>query len=308
MKIKLPNRKPAPPQNRPPKLKLKASIASRRRSPVAPVIEEDNEDFVEESEPNMKLSHAFVVVLVLHVIAVAGVLAFNSIKARQAAVFSAMKDEPAKVASTGSSAATADPATANASAPDTGAGGTGGDMAAPSNGGSAPAPQNVPSAPVAPSASATPEPAASQSVAAAPGTTTHQVQPGETLVKIASDYGVSVAELEKANSITDPKKIQIGTTLTIPAGASTPKASTPATPAAPAAAAETATASPGASSVADSGKVYTVAKGDNPWKIAKKLKVPYADLLALNGITDPRKLQIGQKLKVPAKTTGSAKK
>jgi LysM repeat protein len=304
MKIKLPNRKPAPPQNRPPKLKLKASIASRRRSPVAPVIEEDNEDFVEESEPNMKLSHAFVVVLVLHVIAVAGVLAFNSIKARQAAVFSAMKDEPAKVAS----AATADPAAANASAPDTGAGGTGGDMADPSNGGSAPAPQNVPSAPVAPSASATPEPAPSQPVAAAPGTTTHQVQPGETLVKIASDYGVSVAELEKANSITDPKKIQIGTTLTIPAGASAPKASTPATPAAPAAAAETAAASPEAGSVADSGKVYTVAKGDNPWKIAKKLKVPYADLLSLNGITDPRKLQIGQKLKVPAKTTGSTKK
>lgn len=308
MKIKLPNRKPAPPQNRPPKLKLKASIASRRRSPVAPVIEEENEDFVEESEPNMKLSHAFVVVLVLHVIAVAGVLAFNSIKARQAAVFSAMKDEPAKLASTGASAATAEPAIANASAPDTGAGGSGGDMTDPSNGGAAPAPQNVPSAPVAPSASATPEPAASQP-AAAPGTTTHQVQPGETLVKIASDYGVSVTELEKANSITDPKKIQIGTTLTIPASASAPaKASTPTTPAAPAAAAETAGTSSAASGVADSGKVYTVAKGDNPWKIAKKLKVPYADLLSLNGITDPRKLQIGQKLKVPAKTTSSTKK
>jgi LysM repeat protein len=306
MKIKLPNRKPAPPQNRPPKLKLKASIASRRRSPVAPVIEEENEDFIEESEPNMKLSHAFVVVLVLHVIAVAGVLAFNSIKARQAAVFSAMKDAPAKVASTGASAATADPATANASAPDTGSGSSGGDMADPSNGGSAPAPQNVPSAPVAPSASATPEPAASQSVAGS-GTTTHQVQPGETLVKIASDYGVSVAELEKANSITDPKKIQIGTTLTIPAGASAPaKATTPA--AAAPAAAEAAAASPAESSVADSGKVYTVAKGDSPWKIAKKLKVPYADLLSLNGITDPRKLQIGQKLKVPAKTTVSKKK
>jgi len=303
MKIKLPNRKPAPPQNRPPKLKLKASIASRRRSPVAPVIEEENEDFVEESEPNMKLSHAFVVVLVLHVIAVAGVLAFNSIKARQAAVFSAMKDQPAKLASTDTSAAAADPAAANTSAPDTGAGGTGAD---PSNGGAAPAPQNVPSAPVAPNASATPEPAASQS-AAAPGTTTHQVQPGETLVKIASDYGVSVAELEKANSITDPKKIQIGTTLNIPAGASAPaKATTPAATAP--ASAEAAAASPAESSVADSGKVYTVAKGDNPWKIAKKLKVPYADLLSLNGITDPRKLQIGQKLKVPAKTTSSTKK
>ena len=51
-----------------------------------------------------------------------------------------------------------------------------------------------------------------------------------------------------------------------------------------------------------SGKVYTVAKGDNPVTIAKKLKVAYGDLIALNHIEDPRKLQIGQKLLIP-KTT-----
>jgi len=57
--------------------------------------------------------------------------------------------------------------------------------------------------------------------------------------------------------------------------------------------------------VADSGKTYVVAKGDNPVTIAKKFKVPYDDLLALNHIDDPRKLKIGQKLLIPAK---SAKK
>jgi len=36
--------------------------------------------------------------------------------------------------------------------------------------------------------------------------------------------------------------------------------------------------------------------------IAKKLKVSYDDLLALNQIEDPRKLKIGQKLLVPGKT------
>jgi len=36
--------------------------------------------------------------------------------------------------------------------------------------------------------------------------------------------------------------------------------------------------------------------------IAKKLKVSYDDLLALNQIEDPRKLKIGQKLLVPSKT------
>jgi len=48
-----------------------------------------------------------------------------------------------------------------------------------------------------------------------------------------------------------------------------------------------------------SGKTYVVKKGDNPVGIAKKLKVSYNDLMTLNHIDDPRKLQIGQKLLVP---------
>ena len=55
--------------------------------------------------------------------------------------------------------------------------------------------------------------------------------------------------------------------------------------------------------VSDSGKVYVVAKGDNPVTIAKKFKVSYDDLLALNHIDDPRKLKIGQKLLLPEKTS-----
>ena len=53
--------------------------------------------------------------------------------------------------------------------------------------------------------------------------------------------------------------------------------------------------------VSDSGKTYIVAKGDNPVTIAKKFKVSYDDLLALNHIDDPRKLKIGQKLLIPDK-------
>ena len=58
----------------------------------------------------------------------------------------------------------------------------------------------------------------------------------------------------------------------------------------------------------DSGNVYVVAKGDNPVKIAKKLKVSEAELLAVNHIDDPRKLQIGQKLIVPATKAAKGKK
>jgi LysM repeat protein len=52
-----------------------------------------------------------------------------------------------------------------------------------------------------------------------------------------------------------------------------------------------------------SGKIYIVKKGDNPAGIAKKLKVSYNELIALNHIDDPRKLRIGQKLLIPKPTT-----
>jgi LysM repeat protein len=66
----------------------------------------------------------------------------------------------------------------------------------------------------------------------------------------------------------------------------------------------TAKAADHASEPADSGKVYVVVKGDNPVTIAKKLKVSYDDLIELNHISDPRKLQIGQKLLIPKTVKG----
>ncbi len=67
-------------------------------------------------------------------------------------------------------------------------------------------------------------------------------------------------------------------------------------------------AAPEQSSVKDSGKIYTVVKGDNPVTIARHLKVSEADLLELNQITDPRKLQINQKLRIPERTVSSKSK
>jgi LysM repeat protein len=48
-----------------------------------------------------------------------------------------------------------------------------------------------------------------------------------------------------------------------------------------------------------SGKIYIVKKGDKPITIARRLKVSYDDLMALNHIDNPRRLQIGQKLLIP---------
>src|SRR5204862_882943 len=63
-----------------PSKKLRATTA--RRSLGVP----DEMDYEEMSEPNMKLSRALLIVLVLHVVAVAGIIAFNAIKSRQGAV------------------------------------------------------------------------------------------------------------------------------------------------------------------------------------------------------------------------------
>ncbi len=46
------------------------------------------------SEPNMKLSRALLIVLVLHVVAVAGIIAFNTIKSRQGSMPASVDTKP----------------------------------------------------------------------------------------------------------------------------------------------------------------------------------------------------------------------
>src|SRR6201984_1258618 len=53
--------------------------ATARRSSAASA----GMDFEEMPEPNMKLSRALLIVLLLHVVAVSGIIAFNAIKTRQ---------------------------------------------------------------------------------------------------------------------------------------------------------------------------------------------------------------------------------
>jgi LysM repeat protein len=172
--------------------KLRASTA--RRALALP----NDADYEEMSEPNMKLSRALLIVLVLHVVAVAGIIAFNAIKTRQAP---------------------------------------------------------LPPPPFAKSANAkTPE--------ATPATSTN--------ANAAVDEPVHPTVAKEEHKTETPKH--------------TPK-----------------------SSVVDSGKTYVVAKGDNPVTIARKFKVSYDSLLALNHIDDPRKLKIGQKLLIPVKATKAKK-
>jgi LysM repeat protein len=48
-----------------------------------------------------------------------------------------------------------------------------------------------------------------------------------------------------------------------------------------------------------SGRTHTVKSGENIWRISKQHKVSQKDLMAVNNISDPTKLKIGQMLKLP---------
>jgi LysM repeat protein len=157
-------------------------------------------DYEEMAEPNMKLSRALLIVLILHVVAVSGIVAFNAIKTRQASPFSALRST--------SVTAKADPI-------------------------------------------------------------------GHAVVSPKENGRFEETKSPRPNS--KPAKEE--------RKAEHAKAVAP----------------------ADSGKTYVVAKGDTPVSIAKKLKVPYDDLLAVNHIEDPHKLQIGQKLLIPAKAPKAKK-
>ncbi|MEN8660926.1 MAG: LysM peptidoglycan-binding domain-containing protein [Lentimonas sp.] len=127
------------------------------------------------------------------------------------------------------------------------------------------------------------------------GSESYTVKRGDTLSKIASQYGTTVGAIKASNGKTSDM-IRVGEKLVIPvlgSSSSDPRSSfvapvltTSATTVAPAAIV--------------SGRTHTVKSGDYPATIARKYGMTSGDLLALNGITDPRKLQIGQVLQVSA--------
>ncbi|MBR2641778.1 MAG: LysM peptidoglycan-binding domain-containing protein [Lentisphaeria bacterium] len=121
------------------------------------------------------------------------------------------------------------------------------------------------------------------------------VQKGDTVSAIAYRHGVRTADVLAANDLDEKsaRRLKVGQKLTIPKGGK----AVPRKKSAKKAATVTA-----AAAVAADG-TYTVRKGDNIPKIARKLGVKARDLMAANNLDDAatRRLQIGQKLVVPGK-------
>ena len=66
-----------------PKLKFSKRRKKLRATAVRGRMRAATADYDEMSEPNMKLSRALLIVLILHIVAVSGVIAFNAIKTRE---------------------------------------------------------------------------------------------------------------------------------------------------------------------------------------------------------------------------------
>jgi peptidoglycan endopeptidase LytF len=116
----------------------------------------------------------------------------------------------------------------------------------------------------------------------------HRVQPGETLSKIAKQYGITLEQLMAVNGITDPDSVYSGQLLAVATPPPAPEATATAAPSA------TATATPST----DLPDTYTVATGDTLSAIARRFGLDIDVLRALNRIGDADNILVGQTLRL----------
>lgn len=127
--------------------------------------------------------------------------------------------------------------------------------------------------------------------------TTYVARPGDTLFRIASTHRVSVGEIQQLNRMTEDE-VRVGQTLLIP---SPHRLSSPTTQV------SYRPSTPGSSSTsASTSTYYTVKKNDSLKAIAIKHKMSTATLASANGIKDVNKIFVGQRLKIPGRSSSVA--
>jgi LysM repeat protein len=221
MKLKMPNLKKLAAKFRgaPPRQRTYRASAKRAQPAI--------DDYDDEERPTTRLSSAFIVVLLLHLVAVGGIYAFNSIKAHRHAqeIAAGPITTPAAAKPVPKPVATADAAFLNSAtpAPQTHSPASSSTTTARTTTSSKSTPK---SATASTSASASPANAEQQRKAeflAATRPKTYTVHTGDNPTSIARKLGVSQAELLKVNNIEDAKKLQIGQTLKVPPPKNTAK-------------------------------------------------------------------------------------
>jgi LysM repeat protein len=117
----------------------------------------------------------------------------------------------------------------------------------------------------------------------ATGQSSYTVVAGDTLFSIATDYGISIAELAAANNLDQNGLLTPGQVLVIPAaggGVAQPTA----------AAQPTTTAGE---------RVHVVAAGENLFRIGLRYGFTVAELAAYNNIANPNFIEVGQVILIP---------
>ncbi|MEJ2748129.1 MAG: LysM peptidoglycan-binding domain-containing protein, partial [Anaerolineae bacterium] len=109
----------------------------------------------------------------------------------------------------------------------------------------------------------------------------YQVKWGDTLTKIAAQFGVSLQSIVTANNISNPDLIYADQILQIPDGSATPVPTTPPTTPPP------------------SGGTYIVKSGDTLSAIARRFGTTVAALAQANNISNVNLIYIGQVLIIP---------
>jgi len=116
---------------------------------------------------------------------------------------------------------------------------------------------------------------------------TYRVQWGDTLLKIANQFGTTVEAIAQENQISNPNLIYVGQLLTIPGTGEEPPPGPNPTPTPP----------------PTGGTTYVVRPGDTLSKIAAQFGTTYLAIAQLNGITNPNFIQVGQVLRIPGGST-----
>jgi LysM repeat protein len=147
-----------------------------------------------------------------------------------------------------------------------------------------PSPEPLTPEPTTPVSATQPAPTTPTPTAPAPaptspssGQTTHVIQRGENLFRIALRYGTTVDAIASANGIANPALVYVGQKLTIPSSGAQPS-------------------SPSASAT-----TYIVQAGDNLFRIALRYNMSYLYLAQYNNIANPSSIYVGQVLHIPAR-------
>lgn len=138
--------------------------------------------------------------------------------------------------------------------------------------------------------------------------TTYTVVRGDNLWSIAKANQISRTDLAAANKLGANATLHVGQKLIIPTKSKSP----PPAPAAPAAAPSgtAASATSGASPEKQTleSEKHVVKAGETLGGIARKYGVRQGDIAVANNITDPRKIQPGQELIIPARSASAGPK